>query len=301
MTQHYCSQQSGSGHQRTWHPFTKAILGFLALVMLVPAQLGAQESAPGMRSYEEELSAWHARRLAGLKRPQGWLSLVALDWLKEGTNSLESIGTITVEKETITLTVLPTVKATVGGKSFTSGALQPNSDRVDIDSRTFTIIKRGERYAVRMWDSNAETLKQFAGIDRFPASKKWRIEARWQQYDKPKPIKVASVIPGFFEDYNVPGIATFSVNGNEYKLEPVESGGNSLFFIFADETNSAETYGAGRFLYTDMPKDGTLIIDFNKATNPPCAFTPYATCPLPPEQNRLQLRVEAGEKKFGDH
>lgn len=273
----------------------------LVIAALCPLRVSAQDPVANPLSFEDELNTWHARRLAGLQRPQGWLSLVALDWLKEGTNTLDSVGTITVENGTITLTMLPTVNATLRGKSFTSGILQPNSDRVDIDSRMFTIIKRGERYAVRMWDSNAETLKHFAGIDRFPASREWRIEARWQPYEKPKPIKVASVIPGFFEDYNVPGIAGFSVDGKEYTLEPVESGGNSLFFIFADATNGTETYEAGRFLYTDMPKEGKLIIDFNKATNPPCAFTPYATCPLPPESNRLELRVEAGEKKFGDH
>jgi uncharacterized protein len=257
-------------------------------------------------SHEDEINAWHTKRIEGLKRPQGWLSLVALDWLNEGQNKLESLGTLTLDKGTVTFRVLPGVQAKVGGKPFTSGVLKTEGgkerpDRAEIGSKVFTIIRRGDRFAVRMWDSNAEVLQHFTGIDRFPVSRQWRIESRWEAYASPKAIKVASVIPGYLEDYTVPGMAVFSIGGREYKLEPVGSGNESLFFIFADETNGKESYGAGRFLYTDPPKDGKVIIDFNKAINPPCAFTPYATCPLPPASNSLPVRIEAGEKSFGDH
>ena len=257
-------------------------------------------------SHEEEIGAWHAKRIEALKRPQGWLSLVALDWLNEGQNTLESLGTLTLNKGTVTFQVLPGVQAKVAGNAFASGVLRTEGgkerpDRVGIGSKVFTIIKRGDRFAVRMWDSNAGTLKGFSGIERFPVSERWRIEARWESYALPKAIKVASVIPGYLEDYSVPGVAVFSIGGREFKLEPVGSGSETLFFIFADETNGKESYGAGRFLYTDPPKGGKLIIDFNKAINPPCAFTPYATCPLPPASNSLPVRIEAGEKSFGDH
>jgi len=257
-------------------------------------------------SYEDEINAWHAKRMEGLKRPQGWLSLVALDWLNEGENTLESLGTLTLSKGTVSFQVFPGVQAKVRDTAFTSGILKTEGgkgrpDRVEIGTKVFTIIKRGDRYAVRMWDSNAETRKHFNGIDRFPVSTRWRIEARWEPYSTPKAIKVASVIPGYLEDYEVPGMAVFSIDGHEYKLEPVGSASEPLFFIFADKTNGKESYGAGRFLYTDPPKDGRVVIDFNKAINPPCAFTPYATCPLPPESNSLPVRIEAGEKSFGDH
>jgi uncharacterized protein (DUF1684 family) len=257
-------------------------------------------------SYEDEISTWHAKRIEALKRPQGWLSLVALNWLNEGQNRLESLGTLTLSKGIVTFQVLPGVQANIGSDEFTSGVLKAEggkerADRVEIGSRVLTIIKRGERFAVRMWDSNAEALKEFKGIERFPVSKRWRIEARWEPYSSPKAIKVASVIPGYLEDYTVPGVAVFFIGGREYKLEPVGSGSETLFFIFADETNGKESYGAGRFLYSDPAKDGKVIIDFNKAINPPCAFTPYATCPLPPASNSLPVRIEAGEKSFGDH
>jgi uncharacterized protein (DUF1684 family) len=257
-------------------------------------------------SYEDEISTWHAKRIEALKRPQGWLSLVALNWLNEGQNRLESLGTLTLSKGIVTFQVLPGVQANIGSEAFTSSVLKAEggkerADRVEIGSRVLTIIKRGERFAVRMWDSNAEALKEFKGIERFPVSKRWRIEARWEPYSSPKAIKVASVIPGYLEDYTVPGVAVFFIGGREYKLEPVGSGSETLFFIFADETNGKESYGAGRFLYSDPAKDGKVIIDFNKAINPPCAFTPYATCPLPPASNSLPVRIEAGEKSFGDH
>ena len=292
---------------------TTSILTLCAFLIIFSRPVPAQSQNPPSAakdtirlSHEDEVNAWHQKRITGLKRPQGWLSLVALEWLKEGQNTLESIGTITLERSSITFQASPAVQAKVGGKPFTSGYLHAEGgmdrpERIEVGSKTFMIIKRGDRFAVRMWDSDAETLKKFTGIDRFPVSGKWKIEARWEPYAKPKPIKVASVIPGYLEDYNVPGVAIFSIGGQECRLEPVGSGTETLFFIFADETNGKETYGAGRFLYADPPKEGKVVIDFNKAHNPPCAFTPYATCPLPPESNRLTVRIEAGEKTFGDH
>jgi hypothetical protein len=153
-----------------------------------------------------------------------------------------------------------------------------------------------------MWDGNSESLKKFTDIGCFPLSKEWKIEAHWEAYEKPKSIKIQSVIPGYVDDDVVLGVAVFNVGNNEYRLEPVgEPGARQLFFIFADKTNGVDTYGAGRFLYTDPPKEGMVVLDFNKAINPPCAFSSYATCPLPPASNRLAVRIEAGEKKFGDH
>ena len=271
----------------------------LLLIPLFPAV--AQQSSPDSASYEAEIQAWHDKRITNLRQPVGWLSLVALDWLKDGKNALDSIGTVTVGKGTLSFEVLPGVKATVRGNPFSTGVLRADADRVEVGSRVFTIIKRGERFTVRMWDTNAEALKKFKGIERFPVSTQWRVEARWEPYIPAKSIKVPSVIPGYMEDHTVPGVAVFSIDGKEYRLEPVESGPTRLFYIFADATSGKETYGAGRFLYSDPPKDGKVVIDFNKAHNPPCAFTDYATCPLPPESNHLPLRIEAGEKAFADH
>jgi uncharacterized protein (DUF1684 family) len=269
-----------------------------------PAAINAEDSTQA--SYTDEIRAWHDRRIASLKREYGWLSLVALDWLTEGRNEISSIGTLTLKNGTMSLQTAPCADARIGGKPLSSGVLKTDADqggpdRVEVGSRAFIVIKRGDRYALRIWDSNAEARKQFTGVDCFAISRAWRIEARWEVYDAPKRIKVASVIPGYVEEYSVPGVAVFSVAGREYRLEPVaEPGARQLFFIFGDKTNGKETYGSGRFLYTDFAKDGNVLLDFNKAINPPCAFTPYATCPLPPRSNRLDLRVEAGEMKF-DH
>jgi uncharacterized protein len=271
-------------------------------IAMVGQTQGRQSSAGPKPTYEEEIAAWHQQRLANLQRPHGWLSLIALDWLKEGENSISGFGTVTLNKGAMSFHAAPDVRTSVRGADFVSGTLNTDADKVELGSKAFVIIRRGERFAARMWDANADALRHFAGIERFPVSTAWKIEAAWVAYEQPKPIKVQSVIPDFIEDYVVPGAAVFTVDGNEYRLEPVgEQGARQLFFIFGDKTNGKETYGAGRFLYTDPPKNGKVILDFNKATNPPCAFSAYATCPLPPATNRLPVHIEAGEKKFGDH
>jgi len=282
--------------------FVVLLLSGAGLLSLMAQTQGQQQSASPKLSYEEEIAAWHQQRIASLKRPHGWLSLIALDWLEEGENPVAGFGIVTLNKGTVSYVSLPDIQPKLHGEVFTSGALMTDVDKIEVGSKAFVIIRRGERCAVRIWDGNAEALKKFAGVERFPLSKEWKTEARWESYEKPKSIKIQSVIPGYVENYVVPGVAIFIVGGKEYRLEPVgEPGARQLFFIFADKTNSSETYGAGRFLYTDPPKDGKVVLDFNKAINPPCAFSPYATCPLPPASNRLPMRVEAGEKKFGDH
>ncbi len=260
-----------------------------------------------VRAYEEEIRLWHERRIASLKRDHGWLTLIALDWLNEGSNEIASTGTVTLENGKVSFYVSPGVQATLAGKPFTSGPVKTDAEvggpeKIELGSRAFIIIKRGSQYAVRVWDSNALARKKFTGIERFPVSTAWRIDARWEPFNPAKQIKVPSVVPSYEEDYSVPGVAVFTIAGAEYRLEPVlEEGATDLFFIFGDKTNGKDTYGGGRFLYAKPPKDGKVVLDFNKAYNPPCAFSPYATCPLPPASNRLPVRIDAGEKKYKDH
>lgn len=273
----------------------------VALLLLPSLHTMAQSNLKATDSYETQIQAWHDRRVEGLTRPVGWLSLVALDWLNEGRTSVQGFGTVTLRNDTLLFEAFADVKATMRGAPFTSGIVRAETDRLEAGSRVFTVIRRGGRTALRIWDRNAETLRSFKGIARFPVSRRWRLKAQWHPYSSPKPVKVPSVISGLVEDFNVPGVATFVIDGKEHKLEPLEAGPNGLFFVFADATNGQETYSAGRFLYTDPPSGDTLIIDFNRAQNPPCAFTKYATCPLPPESNRLQERIEAGELRYGEH
>jgi uncharacterized protein (DUF1684 family) len=175
--------------------------------------------------------------------------------------------------------------------------------KVTIGTLTFHVIERGGKQGIRLSDTDSEARKAFSGIERFPVDPKWRIEARFTPPEaNKKTISIPTVIPGVTEEMEVAGTATFSIDGKEYRLEPVlEKGSTELFFIFKDRTAGKETYGAGRFLYAKPAQDGKVILDFNKAYNPPCALTPFATCPLPPRENSLSVRIEAGEKNYGQH
>jgi hypothetical protein len=184
-----------------------------------------------------------------------------------------------------------TVSADAGGKPAV----------LELGSLNFFVIKRGDRVGVRIRDKASPVLASFKGIDEYPIQPEWRIVARFEP-SKDKKIPIANII-GQVEDETSPGAVVFDWRGKTYRIDALEGGDDGgLFLIFGDQTNGKETYGAGRFLDTEAPKDGKVVVDFNTAYNPPCAFTAFATCPLPPAGNKLQLRVEAGEKKFaGGH
>ncbi len=269
---------------------------------------------------EAETRAWHQKRVANLTSDDGWLTLVGLHWLKEGDNDFGSaaenecvfpagtparIGTLTRKGPQVTLAVAPGVTLTRAGQPFTGGELRADTDGtpdvLSLGTLRFFVIRRGDKVGVRVKDSEAEARKKFHGIPTYPVSAAWRVEARFEPATTAKKLAVPTVL-GTVEEMDSPGTAVFTVNGQEHRLDVTqESGESQLFIIFGDQTNRAETYGAGRFLYADLPRDGKVVLDFNRAYNPPCAFSPYATCPLPPPQNRLKLRVEAGEKRYGDH
>jgi uncharacterized protein (DUF1684 family) len=166
-------------------------------------------------------------------------------------------------------------------------------------SLTFFVIRRGDKFGLRVKDKQNPARARFAGLDYFPADPKWRLTSRFEPYNPPKIIPIVNVL-GMVENMTSPGALSFEINGSGYRLDPVvEKGSKQLFVIFADKTSGRETYGAGRYLYVEpADADGKIVVDFNKSYNPPCAFTKFATCPLPPRQNRLAIRVEAGEKKY---
>jgi hypothetical protein len=274
---------------------------------------------PPPNDLEAETRAWHQKRIASLTSENGWLSLVGLHWMKEGDNRFGSapdndfvfpegtpahIGTLTRKGGKVTLAVQPGVSLTRAGQPFTGGELgdsENDKDVLALGTLRFYVIRRGERLGLRVKDSEAPARKQFHGIPTWPVSAAWRIEARFEPAATPRKMAVPNVL-GTVEEMPSPGTLVFKVGEQEYRLDPVQEPGDEKFFIiFADQTNRSESYGAGRFLYADPPKDGKVVLDFNRAYNPPCAFSAYATCPLPPPQNRLKLRVEAGEKRYGDH
>ncbi|HEX6614611.1 MAG TPA: DUF1684 domain-containing protein, partial [Rhodanobacteraceae bacterium] len=215
------------------------------------------------------------------------------------------LGTIEWRDDDSLVLQLAPEGAQVDGNAASSQAVLrddsgPNPTRVSFGSVNFVVIDRGGRKALRVRDSEAETRTRFAGIESFPVDSSWRIVADWEPFDPPRTLETANVI-GQMERYPVPGRARFERDGGVHELLPVIEvpGDKQLFLIFADGTSGRETYGAARFLYADPPRDGTIVLDFNKAYNPPCAFTAFATCPLAPPENRLDLRVTAGEKKYG--
>jgi uncharacterized protein (DUF1684 family) len=253
-------------------------------------------------SYQAEVTEWRKQREAGLRRDGGWLTVTGLFWLREGSNRF---GTGAANE-----IVLPAGPAQAGVFDLRKGKItasmegrsreiRPDSDQlVQVGRLRLYVIQRGDRYAIRMKDPDSSLLRDFHGLTYFPAREDYRVTARFVA--EPRKIPIANIV-GQTEPEDSPGYVTFVLHGRQLRLYPVldEPDSKTLFFIFRDETAGKETYGAGRFLDTDLPKDGRVVLDFNKAYNPPCAFTPYATCPLPPKENRLPVRVEAGEKNYG--
>lgn len=293
----------------------------LIIILLVLSVVGAAERespAPG-QVYQADILKWRQKRVEELTGEGGWLSLAGLFWLKQGQNRFGSApsneivlprnraprlsGSLWLTRGVVRLKAKPDAGITHNGARATNLVLASDVDGkqtvLKLGSLTFYVIKRGERLGVRVKDSQNPDRSSFAGLDYFPVDPKWKLEAKYEAHVPPKMISIVNVL-GMVEEMPSPGTLVFDVDGKTYRLDPVlEKGEKQWFIILADKTSGKETYGAGRYLYADPPgADGKVILDFNKSYNPPCAFTKFATCPLPPRQNRLPFRVEAGEKKY---
>lgn len=274
--------------------------------------------------FDTELEAWRARRIESLMREESWTSLVGLHWLdpaKKSTIGSASgsdividglparFATIAKRGDDWLLTFADDVEATIdaaparGEAALVSDQQASRAKAAPTKVRhgaiRFVLIERGERAGLRVWNAEAPGRMQFAGLDYFPADPSWRYSAVWKPHQPERTIDIATVI-GTIEPMRNPGAIEFERDGVSYRLEALqEEGSDQLFVIFADRTSGGETYGAGRYLYTPMPDaDDRVTLDFNRAYNPPCAFSEFATCPLPPPENRLNLRVTAGELKY---
>jgi uncharacterized protein (DUF1684 family) len=280
-----------------------------ALLLFALAAACRPEKVAVDPAHAKDVDAWRTRRVERLKAEDGWLTLIGLHWLTPGDNPLlihqKNVGVVTLQGGKVMLT--PTAPMTIDNKPV-AGQVQLADDTADkgptivqMGTVRFQIIKRGDRFGVRVKDANAETRTHFKGIEMYPLNPEWRVEARLDPYDPPKKIPITD-ITGMTSEQEVPGALVFNIEGKEYRLDPLAEG-DEYFVIFRDETSKNETYPAGRYLYAKKADaNGVTTLDFNKSYNPPCAFTPYATCPLPPLQNRLATRVEAGEKKYaGGH
>ncbi len=283
-----------------------AIIGFLA----VAAAVG---QAPPM-DYRKAVSAWRDDREAHLKAEYGWLTVVGLHWLKEGDNRAGSepglevplpapapkrVGVITLKKGVARFTPSSAAVLTRGkptGPMNLKPDTGPDYDRLDVGPVQFFVIQRENRFGVRVRDNQSEARRQFRGLKWYPVDPSWRIRAKFVPWDKPRALTFDTEI-GTKESYPSLGQVVFTRGGKEHRLEPAIEG-DHLWFVMRDQTSGKSTYAASRFLYAPMPKDGYVDLDFNKAENPPCVFTAFATCPLPPPQNRLALPVTAGELMY---
>lgn len=251
-------------------------------------------------NFEAEITSWRREREARLKAEDGWLSLAGLFWLKEGPNRVGSAADAQVKLPPGAPANAGTVTLHRGKIRFEKKELRPDTaDFVSIAGVKLFAIHRGQRYAIRMKDNNSEARKNFKGLRWFPPRQEWVLRARFEAFDRPRKMYFDSQT-GDTQEMISPGYVHFTYGGRALRLTPVEED-NRLFFVFRDRTAGRTTYAACRFLYAEKPSGGVVILDFNKAYNPPCVFTPYATCPLPPTENRLPIAVEAGEMMYKGH
>lgn len=266
--------------------------------------------------YEKSIDAWRANRVARLTAADSWLALIGRHPLERGTHTVGSakdngiqlaagparLGEVTYGADgKVTFALAEGADAKIDGTEARAAELVYQGDKptyVRFGAANFYVMQRGDQLFLRVRDAESPRRKHFAGIENFPTDASWRIEADWVAFEPAKEIPITNML-GQTSPNKVPGKAVFTRDGRTIELWPIlESDDGELFFIISDATSGIETYGASRFLYAARAKDGKVVLDFNRAYNPPCAFTPFATCPLPPKQNRMTIRVTAGEKAY---
>jgi uncharacterized protein (DUF1684 family) len=277
-------------------------------------------NAAAAATFAHEEQAWRDKRRSDLLKPEGWTSLIGLHWLDPGSHYIGSaggngiqlsmgpahLGMVSIDGHQVRFVPDTSAELTVDGKPL-AGSTQLRTDAdpagpsvigFDGDKGHATVIERNNRYALRVKHADAPTRTQFSGIDYWPADPAWKIQARFVPHEKGRTIEVANIIGGMDAMAN-PGVVEFQQDGKTHRIEALDEGEGVLFLVFADRTNGHGSYGAGRFLDAPMPDaNGKVMLDFNQSRNPPCAFTAFATCPLPPPENRLDVAITAGEKAY---
>jgi uncharacterized protein len=305
---------------------TGVLLAMLMQSIAASDSKSSSESSNDQAAWQRDLLAWRAKRATGLQAPEGWLSLVALGWLKEGDNTFGSaedsrvriagkwpshIAIVRLEKGTLRLLPPPggfPKDLLVDGQPAKERTLVSDDaekpSKLTIGTLTIIAIHRDDQFALRVKDLDAPTRTGFHGLKWYAPNEAYRVHARWIPYNPPKVLDIPTVL-GTTTHMPAPGVAEFTLDGQVVRLEPVleDPKSTDLFFILRDATSKTTTDGAGRFLYTELPdhgvsQPGELWLDFNRLFNPPCAFTAYATCPLPPPQNRLSVPIPAGEQRY---
>ena len=305
---------------------SSAFAAITAALLLLNFMPGIDDPAKDAESWRKEVLDWRAKHALELQKPDGWLSLAGLEWLAAGENSFgsaadnkirvsgapEHLGVLELRDTTVTLKEPP------GGfpKNFlvarAPAKAQPlhtdlNNDKaavhMTIGTLNLYVIRRADRFALRVKDAKSEALRNFHELKWYEPDPRYRVEAKWTPYNPPR-TETLVTLAGTPDPQPVPGVAEFQLLGVTYRLEPVlETGPDRLFFILRDTTSTSTTYGACRFLYTALPsngagKEGQLTLDFNHLENPPCAYTSFSTCPLPPPGNRLKIALPVGEQRY---
>ena len=273
------------------------------------------ENIVASADYETELRRWRQERDDDLTAEDGWLTVVGLDWLNEGENRLGSapgsdvtlpdsapaqVGALTLADGVVTLQVATDAPVLVDGEAVRSATLHPDvadggPTRVVIGAVNFFIIRRAGQFGVRVRDRANPARASFEGRNWYPPDAQYRVTGRFTPHEPARTVEIVTST-GLLTPLQNLGRVEFALHGQTWTLEAFEGGKNTLWFIFKDATSGQTTYGAGRFLYAPLADDGAVALDFNKAYHPPCAFSPYATCPLPPRENVLPVAIEAGER-----
>ena len=294
---------------------------FLAAAPEATASLDkAQRSRATEEAYRAEIEKFRQDREARLKADTGWLTIAGLFFLSPGQSSFGSdplndivlpapaparAGTFEFRDGRVAVKAADGGSLIINGKPVAGAELTSDvrgePDSIAIQDLALWVHESGERRAIRLRDKNSRLRTEFTGVKWFPINEAYRVDARFVPYDKPKTLKVPNIL-GDVDTAHSPGLVVFSIGGQEFKMEPIaEDGDDEFWFVFRDLTSGKDTYAAARFLYTPVPVNGRLVLDFNKSENPPCAYNPYTTCPLPPEQNRLRIRIDAGERIYQPH
>jgi len=293
---------------------------FFAACLIIGACNSNHQQSATDSAYIKKIDEWHRERIESLKEKDSWLSLAGLFELEEGAQTMGSdstndmvfppkapkrIGTITKQGDSFTFLAADDVTILKDASSQVSQTtlIPDNKGEPTVlqhGALLWYIIERRGNYYIRLKDTKHSNFAEFDGIDRFPVSPKWNVKANFHRFDTPKAISIPDVLGDVYQD-SLYGQLKFTIKGTDYTLAPLghPDKDEEFFVILGDQTNGNSTYGGGRYIYVSTPDDnGVTHIDFNKAYNPPCVFTDFATCPLPPAQNRLDLEVTAGEKMY---
>lgn len=298
---------------------TKHLILIAGIMLLLLSACGRPGMEKGSEEFIQAEQEWRTVRDQEMKEPSSWLTIAGLFWLEVGESSFGTADSCTIRlpedsapptggkfvRKQDEIKVIAEADGLIkfDGQHITDKVLKSDvsgqPDIIEINDLRLWIIKRADRFAVRLRDLTAHRFKDYTGLNFFPPDPRFKIEADFVAYPNPKTITVATMV-GTESDMIAPGYLQFEIDGKQFELEAFEVGSDlkQFFIIFRDGTSGDETYGASRFMTVSKLENGKVDLNFNRAHNPPCAYTPYATCPLPPDKNELEIRITAGEKNY---